>query len=128
MRSHKFIALAVAAMAVGCLVGRPSVCLAAESGGKIALRVLYVGNPGSDRAKDFVGLLEKHFAKVGTGDLQAFKEEQTRDFDVVVLDTGDLARNAPRPQLSTDYARPTITIGVAGAQLCSGLKLKTGYA
>ena len=128
MRSHKLVVLAFAAMAVGWLAGRPSVCPAAESGGKIALRVLYVGSPGSDREKDFVGFLGKYFTKVGTGNLQAFKEEQTRDFDVVILDTGDLARGAPGPQLSTDYARPTITMGVAGAQLCSSLKLKTGFA
>jgi hypothetical protein len=124
MTKRGFVVLALAAMAVGRLTGRPTICLAAESGGKIGLRIFYAGQPGSDREKDFVGFLEKHFTKVGTGDVAAFKEEQTRDFDVVILDVG----RGPRPQLAKEYARPTITMGVWGALLCTVLGLKTGHA
>jgi hypothetical protein len=130
MSRRSIVVVALAAVALGCLAGRSTVGVAAaeESGGKIALRVFYVGQPGSDREKDFVSLLEKHFTKVGTGDLAGFKEDQTRDFDVVILDTGDAGRGAPRPQLSKEFARPIITMGVVGAQLCGSLALKTAFA
>ena len=127
MSKRVFAALALAAALV-CLAGRPAICAAAESGGKIKLRVLYFGQPGSEREKDFVGFLQKHFAKVATADLSGFKEEEARDFDVVILDTGEMARNMPRPKISKEFARPIITLGSTGAQLCRELGLKTAYA
>src|SRR4051812_24804103 len=86
------------------------------------LKVLYAGNPGSDREKDFVAFLSKQFAKVGTTDYQKFREDEAKGFDVVILDwtsiyprdeTGKIKEevnelNSPTPpELSETYDRPT---------------------
>jgi hypothetical protein len=106
----------------------------------IALKVLYAGNPSSDREKDFTGFLAKSFAKVGTTDFQAFKEDEAQGYDVVILDwtsiyprdeKGKLEPNvhslkSPHaPKLSSSFARPTILIGAAGgwATMSSQLKI-----
>ncbi len=125
--SKRVIAVLALAAALVCLAGRPAVCAAAKKGGLITLRVLYFGQPGSEREKDFVGFLEKHFTKVATADVNGFKEELARDCNVVVLDTGDLGRSA-RPKITKEFARPIITIGPTGAQICRDLGLKTAYA
>src|SRR5262249_11495558 len=58
----------------------------ASSADTIQLKVLYAGNPGSERTKDFVSFLEKHFAKVGSVEFSKFKESEAKDFDVVIFD------------------------------------------
>jgi len=40
---------------------------------------------------------------------------------------GKDAFSFPRPKLPQNYARATVTVGVAGAMICSQLRLKTGY-
>jgi hypothetical protein len=99
----------------------------ADTAEKINLRVLYAGVPNSERAKDFVDFLAKHFEQVETADYNAFKQEQSSGFDVVILDYDGVERNAPRPNISREYSRATITMGVPGAFICSSLSLKTGY-
>ena len=94
---------------------------------KIDLRILYAGHPGSDREKDFVRFLTEHFRQVRTGDLANFKEKQTEGFDVIILDYDGDGFKAPRPRLSFEYTRPTVTVGVAGALICDSESLKTGY-
>jgi len=94
---------------------------------KIDLRILYVGHPASDREKDFVRFLTEHFRQVRTDDLANFKEKQTEGFDVIILDYDGDGFKAPRPRLSFEYTRPTITVGVAGAFICDSESLKTGY-
>lgn len=92
----------------------------ADTAEKINLRVLYAGVPNSERAKDFVDFLAKHFEQVETADYKVFKEDQASGFDVVILD-------ASRLNISREYSRATITVGVPGAGICSSLSLKTGY-
>jgi GrpB-like predicted nucleotidyltransferase (UPF0157 family) len=92
----------------------------ADTAEKISLRILYAGVPNSERAKDFVDFLAKHFEQVETADYKVFKEDQASGFDVVILD-------ASRPNISREYSRATITVGVPGADICSSLSLKTGY-
>ena len=99
----------------------------ADTAEKINLRVLYAGVPNSDRAADFVDFLAKHFKEVETADYNAFKEGQSTDFDVTILDYDGVNTRAPRPNISRDYSRATITVGVPGADICSSLSLKTGY-
>jgi len=99
----------------------------ADTGEKINLRVLYAGVPNSERAKDFVDFLAKHFKEVETADYNAFKEGQSTDFDVTILDYDGVNTRAPRPKISRDYAHATITVGVPGAFICGNLSLKTGY-
>jgi hypothetical protein len=94
----------------------------------MALRILYLGHPGSEREADFVGFLERYFRQVKTGNLAVpFNARRTADADVVLLDYDGDGFKAPRPQLPPDYARPTVTLGVAGAFICSQRGLKTGY-
>ena len=94
---------------------------------KLDLQILYAGHPNSSREKDFVRFLAEHFIQVRTTDLAEFKEEQAKGFDVIILDYDGEGFKAPRPKLSSEYTRPTVTVGVAGALICSGMSLKTGY-
>jgi len=91
------------------------------------LRILYAGHPGSDREKDFVGFLKKHFDVVQTGNLQTFKEADTQGFDVTLLDWDINEFKGPRPKISESFSRPMITLGVPGGLMCMGWRLKTGY-
>ena len=106
----------------------------------IALKVLYAGNPGSDREKDFTTFLQKSFAKVGTTDYRTFKNNDAKGYDVVILDWTSIyprddqgkikqassGLNSPTPpRLSDTFDRPTILIGAAGgfATMQSQLKI-----
>ncbi len=118
---------AVMLVAAVCLL---SVCYAADEAGpsdKIDLRILYAGHPGSAREKDFVDFLTEHFKKVKTGDLRTFTGQNTAGSDVIILDYDGDGFKAPRPELSRNYARATVTVGVIGAFICGGLRLKPGY-
>jgi len=94
---------------------------------KIAIRILYAGHPGSAREKDFVEFLVKNFTQVQTGDLATFNDKSADGFDVAILDYDGAPFKAPRPTLSQNYARATVTIGVPGALIGGQLRLKTGY-
>lgn len=56
------------------------------AGDKIPLKILYVGLPNTERQKDFVSFLSENFQEAKTADLYAFKEEQTNNSDVIILD------------------------------------------
>lgn len=99
----------------------------ALSGGAIDLKVLYAGRPGSDRQKDFVAFLSKHFTQVTTGSLAEFNDSQAEAVDVVIFDYDGKSSDAPMPDISDDYSAPTITLGVLGANISSELGLATGY-
>ena len=99
---------------------------------KIELRVIYFGHPQTPRAKDFVGFLEEHFSKVGQGNLDTFRESEAAGYDVTILDYDELKVvtnhiQMPKIIVSTQYNRPTVTIGATGAMVCERLRLKTGY-
>ena len=91
------------------------------------LKILYVSNPGSERAKDFTDFLVKHFKTVNTGDLESFKDSDSDDFDVTILDYDGDGFEAPRPRLSRNFSKPLLTVGVIGAFICDSMGLKTGY-
>ncbi len=108
----------------------------------IATKVLYAGNPGSDREKEFATLLGKHFTKVVATDYRTFKESDANNYDVVIFDwTSIYSRdkngkiqeeigtlNSPKPpQLSELYDRPTILIGAAGESVVRPLRLKIDW-
>jgi hypothetical protein len=110
--------------------------------GPIDLKVLYAGNPGSDRERDFKGCLEQHFARVATINYQKFRQKDAKGYDVVILDWtsiyprdehGTIAKtftglNSPTPpKLTRDFDRPTILIGAAGAQATRPLGLKINW-
>jgi len=114
----------------------------AQAGEPIALKVLYAGNPTSDREKDFTAFLAKSFAKVGTTDYRTFKEDDAKGYDVVILDwtsiyprddqgkikQGSSGLNSPTPpKLSTSFDRPTILIGAAGGFATMQAQLKINW-
>lgn len=86
---------------------------------KIDLRILYVGQPDTERTNDFVDFLTKNFEKVVTIDKKVFNEDRTAEFDVIVLDQ--------TIRIKREYLRPTVTIGNAGTRVGDYLDLKTGY-
>jgi hypothetical protein len=114
----------------------------AQAGELIPLKVLYAGNPGSDRERDFTTFLGKAFAKVGTTDYRTFKEDEARGYDVVILDwtsiyprdnQGKIEKefrglNSPTPpKLSSSFDRPTILIGAAGGFATGQSQLKINW-
>ena len=120
-------AVSLALAAVGLLMPGLRCQAGTLPGDKIALRILYVGHPNSSREVDFLAFLRQHFREVNTGDLARFNAGQAADADVILFDYDGDGFKAPRPSLPTDYARPTVTIGVAGGLFCSQRGLKTGY-
>lgn len=94
---------------------------------KIALRIFYAGHPGSEREKDFVEFLGKYFTQVTPGDLASFTDKSAQGSDVAILDYDGDGFKAPRPNLTRNYSRATVTVGVVGAFIGDQLSLKTGY-
>ncbi len=94
---------------------------------KINLKILYAGLLDTDRQKDFVKFLSGHFKQVGIGDYLNFNSAQADGFDVVILDHDGVDTQAPTPDLSRDYCRATVTMGVPGADIGSRMGLKTAY-
>ncbi len=100
---------------------------------EIPLRILYVGPPNTDRQKDFVSFLSKNFKEAKTADLYTFKEEQTKDSDVVILDKDGIqwGSRGGKPlrdlKVSNQYSRPTLSLGIPGAFWTDRMRLKTGY-
>jgi hypothetical protein len=132
---YGLLAAALAALAVS---GRPAA--AAE---KVNLKVLYAGNPGSPRAKDFVAFLGQHFAGVGETHYEKFQADEAKGFDVVVFDWTSIYPRDPdgkidskreggihtpkAPRLPADFDRPAVLIGAAGGSLAGPLRLKIDW-
>ena len=127
----------VAAMAAVAALSQP--VNAAE---RLNVRVLYAGNPGSARSKDFVSFLEQQFAKASETSYEKLKEADAKGFDVVIFDwtsiyprekDGKIAQgstnlHSPKPpHLSADFDRPAILIGAAGGSLAGRLHLKIDW-
>jgi hypothetical protein len=108
----------------------------------IKLSVLYAGNPGTDRAKDFQSFLEAHVTGVKVTNFGKFEEAEAKDFDVVLFDWTSIylrdkkgkidgntegARSPRLPKISRDFAKPSILIGAAGGLLGRSLHLKIGW-
>lgn len=94
---------------------------------KIELRILYAGLLNTERSKDFVDFLNKHFERIETTDYNTFTGNEAADFDVAIIDYDGVKLRPPRPNISRQYAGATVTMGVPGAFICSNLSLKTGY-
>jgi hypothetical protein len=126
------------------IVAAASLILAAPAfaADTIDLKVLYAGNPGSDRSQDFTSFLEKHFAKVTATDFRKFQEDEAKGYDVVIFDwTSIYPRKSdgaldnlsngismpPAPSLSSSFDRPAILIGAAGGALTKKMSLKINW-
>ena len=107
--------------------------LQVTGGSKIPLKILYVGLTNTERQKDFVSFLSDNFTEVKSTDLYAFKEEQTNNSDVIILDKDGIqwADRGGKPlwdlRVSNQYSRPTISMGIPGAFWTDRMRLKTGY-
>ncbi|MBN1346461.1 MAG: hypothetical protein JXQ73_27480 [Phycisphaerae bacterium] len=125
MNPSRFTVVGVVAASLSLL----PFCGAAERDkvGKLDLKILYVGHPDTPREADFVQFLRQHFKEVRTGDLKRFDGTRTEQSDVIILDYDGKGFNAPCPRLREDYARSTVTVGVAGAHICDNRGLKSGY-
>jgi hypothetical protein len=98
-----------------------------EASEKIALRILYAGLLDTDRAKDFVDFLGKHFEKIETTEYITFTAEKSAGFDVTILDYDGINFKPPYPKISREYSNAVITMGVPGGSLSGLLGLKTAY-
>ncbi len=129
-----------------CWVAACGVSMAGADEGPGRLKVLYAGNPGSDRERDYVGFLKGTFAQVDAVDYRAFREEMADGHDVVIFDwtsiyprdaagrTVDLATSGgemnypkPIPHPSEGYSRPTILVGGPGQVVVAPLRLKLDW-
>lgn len=90
-----------------------------------SLKILYAGHPGTEREKDFVGFLKKHFDVVQTGNLKTFKEADAEGFDVTLLDWD--WNSWPTLKISDSFSRPVVTFGNFGALMCGNWRLKTAH-
>jgi hypothetical protein len=70
---------------------------------------------------------KSHFQQVETTDYNTFTGSYKTDFDVAIIDHNGTGFNVPTPNISRQYSRATVTVGVPGAFLCDRLSLKTGY-
>ncbi|MEW6747637.1 MAG: hypothetical protein AB1486_33315 [Planctomycetota bacterium] len=108
-------------------------CQQETEAARIPLTILYVGMPDTDRQKDFVTFLSQQFSEVRFADLDSFKEDETRECDVVILDKdgvqwGDEGGKPLRDlKLSPHYSRPTMSLGIPGAFFTDSRHLRTGY-
>ena len=98
-----------------------------EPSEKTKLSILYAGQLGKKRAKDFTDFLSKYFTEIKTTDYKTFKGTEYPECDVVIIDYDGKDFDTPTPNLSPSYKRATITMGVPGAFICSRQNLKTGY-
>jgi hypothetical protein len=98
-----------------------------DASGKFNMKILYAGLPKTDRAKDFMDFLGKHFKEVTFTDYNSFDEKKNTDFDVLILDHDGKGTRATTPKISRQFSRATVTMGVPGGKLSGRLNLKTGY-
>jgi hypothetical protein len=106
-------------------------------GEPIKLKILYAGNPGSDRTTQFESFLKEQFSEVAVTDTSKFIESEVDNFDVVIFDwtrtfdeTGRMRselRIQNPPRLSEKFSRPAVLIGETGGRVTSELKLKLDW-
>ena len=117
----------LAALAAGVAVMCVSGMARAEPAEKIALSILYVGQPESDRANDFTKFLGEHFTKVVVMDAAKFDPAQTAACDVVIFDPAS-RQVSTLAKLPADYSKPTVLDGLSGARVGSALHLRLGFS
>ena len=115
----------------------------ADEQSTIELKVLYAGNPDSDRAEDFQQLLSQHFEAVEVMNYGDFRPDDADGFDVVIFDwTSTYPRDEdgtinwekengfsspPAPQLPSSFDRPAVLIGAAGGGICNRMNIAINW-
>ena len=139
---HLTIKFSLHVVAIGILLGS-SPLWSQESRSTIPLKILYAGNPDSDRARDFEQLLSAHFEKAEVMNYGEFKPSDADDVDVVIFDwTSTYPRDedgsinwdledgfsSPSPPpLPRDFDRPTVLIGAAGGTVGGRLDIAINW-
>lgn len=110
-------------------------CLALTGAdGKLPLRVLYLGNPGTPRMDSYAAFLTERFAAAETRPREGFDPAAAAAFDVVLLDwsqqdvdLGDMAhlRSPLGPRAA--WAKPTVLLGSAGLLIASEWRTTGAY-
>jgi len=110
-----------------------------EAGKPINLKILYAGNPGSERQKEFTSFLREYFERVDSLDLRSFSDQKAAGYDVVIIDWTSIFPRDPDGKLvepvkkliwpqgatvTSAYDRPTILVGAVGVELVRPLQLK----
>jgi hypothetical protein len=96
------------------------------------LKLLYVGDPGTARAREFTKFLKQNAATVETASRNGFKDAQADPFDVVLLDwpqSGNTDQEWKRPSPLGDrnaWKKPTVLLGSAGLNLAVVWKVRGG--
>lgn len=122
-------ALAFLAALLSASIGL-TVAVAADGVGSTQLRVLYIGNPQTDRGRAYAHFLGEHFDLTGTIDRKRFdpRSAKATEADVVVLDwsqsdiehTDLRAPGGPEAHLKSPlgerstWSKPTVLLGSAG--------------
>jgi hypothetical protein len=101
-----------------------------------SLKVLYVGDQGSEREQAFSAFLQKQVASVSTANREGFDSESAASYDVVLLDWSQdsVHDHAPgwgsrlvSPLGARDHwCKPTVLLGSAGLHLAVAWRLKGG--
>src|SRR5438093_13597617 len=96
------------------------------------LKVLYVGDPETPRAKQFEGFLRQNLGRVQIASRSAFKPAEANECDVVLLDwpqSGGAYQgrqiHAPLGERA-DWTRPTVLVGSAGLNLAVAWQVRGG--
>ena len=97
-----------------------------ESGKKIAINVLFVGDADTERSKDFQTFLNQHFEEASFSDVSKYSGKAPAVHDVVILDSVEFEFGGLR-DLPQDEGRPTILVSTFGGSMGSGWKLRTGW-
>ena len=92
---------------------------------KIDIKVLFAGDPETERTKDFLAFLGRHFSQVRFADIEKHSNEGSAGHDVIILDSANYRTKTHG--LSRDDGRPTILVGTFGGMLGSRWKLRTNW-
>ncbi|MFO0983605.1 MAG: hypothetical protein U1E76_18070 [Planctomycetota bacterium] len=95
-----------------------------DLGAAKALRILYAGPSGTDRAEAFVRFLREHFTTVDSIDIEKLSAAAAKDADVVVADGPRLypmddksPLRTPRVEIGPEFIKPIVTISAVGGTI-----------
>ena len=107
--------------------------LTASQGAELSkLKVLYVGTPGTERARQVVAFLQDKVAHVEAASRRGFDPREAAAFDVVMLDWPQEGRQEqywkePAPLGDRQsWSKPTVLLGSAGLNLAVVWQVRGG--
>jgi hypothetical protein len=122
-----------------------SLSVSVPAGEKYSLKVLYIGDPATLRAKEFIQFLEQHFTRAQAVSRETFNPGRAAGWDVVLLDwsqgkTGTTFDSTPSAPLTSEqimekrlgpcmlgpresWSKPTVLLGSAGLNLAMSWKI-----